>query len=170
MNVNDATVSGTLSVLGRATFNDVGITGKLNIGMMAINGLNDDGFAEINTVAGPLKLQSHGLFGLDILNGKVTIAENGNMKVDGEVTLKKLNIDTTDVASASLGTATIISGQSAVTVTTTAVTAKSRIFVTPITKYTEPLSIGTQTAGDSFTVELPSPATKNVKFNWWIVN
>ncbi|MEK6900786.1 MAG: hypothetical protein AABX37_00410, partial [Nanoarchaeota archaeon] len=36
--IKDATISGKLSVLGRSLFSDVGITGNLNIGVIAING------------------------------------------------------------------------------------------------------------------------------------
>ncbi|MDP2816477.1 MAG: tail fiber domain-containing protein, partial [Rectinemataceae bacterium] len=134
LDVHDATVSGTLSVLGRTLLSDVGITGRLNIGLLSINGLNsscsplllensstspspfrrgqgevqDCSAASINTLSGPLKLQSDGLNGLDILNGKITIDTQGNITTQGAITAKpvttgKINIitDTTDTASSS---------------------------------------------------------------------
>ena len=176
LDVHEATVSGTLDVLGRATFNNVGITGTVSVGLLAINGLNDPSagsgqvFASIDTTAQPLHLQSHGLFGLDILDGKVTIAANGDMNVDGAITVKKVNIDTSDVAGASLGTGTIVVGQSSVVIHTTAVGSASKVFLTPITDVDAPLYISAQSANTSFTVKMSTPATSTVKFNWWVVN
>ena len=138
--------------------------------MLAINGLNDDGNAEINTSAGPLKLQSHGLFGIDILDGKVSINTNGDITTKGELTAKKVNIDTTDVLSASLGEGTIPVGSTSAVIATTAITNKSKIFLTPKTKITLPISVTSQTASGSFKVELSSPASVTIKFNWWIIN
>ncbi|MBU4016147.1 hypothetical protein KKF69_01570, partial [Patescibacteria group bacterium] len=181
LDVHDATVSGTLAVTGRTLLADVGITGNLNIGLLSITGLDscsplDKGelegisCASINTLSGPLKLQSDGLNGLDILNGKIAIDTKGNITTQGEITAKKINIDTTDTLSASLGEGTIPVGSSSAVIETTTVTAKSRIFLTPKTKITVPLSVTSQTAGNSFKVETVTPVSQNVKFNWWIVN
>ena len=167
LDVNEATVSGILHVLGDTTLNNVGITGKITNGLLAINGLNDDGYAEINTIAGPLKLQSHGLFGLDILDGKVTIAANGDMTVDGEVTVQKLNIDTTNVAAASAGFEIIPAGTTTVDVDTTALTTDSLIFATP----DSPVAIGAKKKdSNTFTIKLDAIQATSVKVNWWIVN
>ena len=166
LEIQSATISADLNVLGRSTLSEVGITGKISSGVLAINGLNNDGFAEINTLSGPLKLQSDGFNGVDILSGKIVIDTNGNMKVQGEITVKKLNVDTEDVASASLGTATLPAGDTTIVIETTAVTDKSKVFLTPKTKVLLPLSVTKQTAGDSFTVEVSSPTTKDVEFNW----
>jgi hypothetical protein len=167
LDVKEATVSGILNVLGDTTLTNVGITGTVNAGLLAINGLNDDGFAEINTIAGPLKLQSHGLFGLDILDGKVTIASNGDMHVDGEVTVKKLNIDTTNVAAASAGLEIIPAGTTTVDVDTTALTSNSLIFVTP----DNAVAVGAKKKdADTFTIKLPAAQATVTKVNWFIIN
>jgi hypothetical protein len=170
LDVKDATVSNNLSVLGHTLLSDVGITGKVNIGLLSINGLEQDGTASINTISGPLKLQSTGVNGLDILNGLVTINTSGDIKTEGSITTKKLNIDTQSVAGASLGEATLKAGTSSVIVNTTGVTSKSSIFVTAKTKTSLPLSVTTQTAGKSFKVETNASAPTDIKFNWWIVN
>jgi hypothetical protein len=167
LDVKDATVSGTLAVLGRATFSDVGITGKITDGLLAINGLDADGFASINTTAGPLKLQSHGLFGLDILDGKVTIAANGDIKTQGAIAAKKYNVDTADVSAASAGTLIIKAGQTAVDVNTAALTSKSLIFVTP----DSPVLIGAKAKdANTFTIKLQKAQAADIKANWWIIN
>jgi hypothetical protein len=170
LDATDMTISNNLSVGGRTTLSDIGVTGAMNIGLLSIEGLSENGFATLNTSAGPLKIQSDGINGIDILNGKIVIEPNGNMKVDGTVTVKKLNVDTEEVASASLGEAILPVGDTKVTINTTSVTEESKIFVTPKTKSSLPLSVTGQENGTSFTVELALPADKDIKFNWWIIN
>lgn len=115
-------------------------------------------------------MQSDEFNGIDILNGKIVIETNGNIKVQGEITARKVNINTKDVAAASLGTSTLTAGETKVIIETTAITDKSKVFITPKTKTLLPLSVTNQIAGDSFTVEINSPTTKDVEFNWWVVN
>src|SRR6185369_13989635 len=162
---NAATISGTLDVLGRATFNNVGITGNLSVGVMTVNGLDDNGQASINTV-GDLKLQDQGAGGIDILAGKVKIDTNGNMRVNGIFTAKKINIDTSNVLSASLGTITISAGDTQITATTSALTTSSRIFATPVDI---PVAISTKRTGsNTFIIKIASPQDADLKINWWI--
>lgn len=89
LDIKAATVSGTLSVFGRTTLNDVGIAGKVTIGLMNIDGLNNDGFATINTSAGSLKIQSDGRNGVEFLGGKVAIDTHGNLNVAGNASFAK---------------------------------------------------------------------------------
>lgn len=86
------TVAKSLDVMGRATFNDVGMTGTLSLGLMTLNGLTNEkgqSFASINTTSGPLKLQSQGYNGIDILNGKITIDTHGNLNSEGNASFAK---------------------------------------------------------------------------------
>lgn len=167
LEVTDATMSGSLNVLGRATFQDVGITGKVNVGLLAINGLNNDGVATIDTIAGPLKIQSEGLQGIDFENSKVTIDTSGNITSQGEITIKKVNIDTTDVAGASAGVKIIPAGTTSIDVDTTALTPNSLIFVTP----DSPVAVGAKAKdSNTFTIKLNTVQSTQVKVNWWIVN
>ncbi len=182
--LNNGTISGNLTVAGRTTVRDLGITGDVLAGVLTIRGLNDDGTASINTLSGDLKLQDEGIGGLNILSGKVTIDTSGNVNVLESVTAKivntqKLNIVTTDnaaspsaVLSASAGVATINAGSDNVTIPTSAVTNKSLIYITfsgdynPATRYW----IDSKIAKKSFTVRLDLPVASSAKFNWWIVN
>ncbi|HVA96097.1 MAG TPA: hypothetical protein VND99_00415 [Candidatus Acidoferrales bacterium] len=163
----DATISGTLSVLGQTTVNDLGVTGNITAGALTIRGLNADGLASINSV-GDLKLQDQGAGGIDILNGKIKIDTDGNLRVNAEVTTKKINIDTSDVKSASLGTITINKGDTYATVTTSALTKNSKIFATPVDT---PVAVSTQQTGkNTFIIKLAYPAYEDIKVNWWIVD
>lgn len=70
----------------------------------------------------------------------------------------------------SIGTAKILAGQTFVEIETTKVTTDSRIFVTATTKTDKVLSVTEKIDKDRFKVEIPSAATEDIKFNWWIVN
>ncbi|HSW96229.1 MAG TPA: hypothetical protein VLF89_00220, partial [Candidatus Saccharimonadales bacterium] len=171
--LGDATISGQLSVIGKTLLSDVGITGKVTMGLLTIDGLNENDTtpaASINTTGGPLKLQSLALNGIDILHGKIIIDTDGNMKTAANITAKKYNVDIEDIKSASLGEATIQAGESEVDIPTTTVTKDSKIFVTAESLITQPLIVTSKKAGKSFTVQMASPAITDVKFNWWIVN
>ncbi len=191
LDVHDATISGTLSVTGRTLLSDVGITGKINAGLLAINGLDNSchspeqgnpgdcsAFASINTLSGPLKLQSDGLNGLDILDGKITIDTKGNITTKGEITAKTVNteklnvtVDTTSspsaILSTSAGSIIIPAGQLGIDVSTDTLTPKSLIFITP----DQAVTIGAKAKdSNTFTIKLQKAQTVNIKVNWWIIN
>ncbi len=180
--LSTATVSGNLNVLGQTTVNDLGITGNVSMGVLKLNGLNDNGTASINTLSGDLSLQDYGLGGLNILSGKVTIDKDGNVNIQKTVTAQtvntqKLNITTATATSsatlsASAGTATISQNTDSVTIKTTAVTNNSLIYVTFSGDYSPAVRywIEGKVAGNSFTVKLDAAVANSVKFNWWIVN
>lgn len=163
LNDKNATLS-SLLVSEKSTLNDLGVTGKITAGLLSIVGLDDNGESSINTLAGPLKLQSLALGGVDIMGGKVTIDTKGNIKA------KKLNIDDTDAEDASIGEGTLLNGKTKVVISTKSVTGKSRIFITPETVIVTPIAVTGKVENESFTVEVASPATKDVKFSWMIVN
>ncbi len=145
----------------------------INTGLLTINGMDTisgTSSATINTLAGPLKLQSLALGGIDLFNGKVTIDTSGNIQTSGTVTAKKYTVDTSDSTSASVGEAVIPAGHTSVEVKTSAVSDKSNIFVTIKGGSPIPISVLSQKAGTSFTVEVAEQQSQDVKFNWWIVN
>jgi len=117
--------------------------------------------------------------GMNILGD---LSVDGNFNVKGAITGKELNIEKINVAipqpdpdtgksGASIGEATISAGQTSVVVETTAVTDKSRVFVTATTSTGgQALVVIEKTAGESFKVILNAPLTTEVKFDWWVVN
>ncbi len=72
-----------LNVLGTASLADTTIAGSLNIG-----GTLSLADSSINTLYGPLYLQSLGLGGIDILAGKIVIDKHGNATFEGDLTVK----------------------------------------------------------------------------------
>jgi hypothetical protein len=185
INIQSATISGDLMVLGRTTVSDISVTGNISTGVLTIKGLDEDGTASINTLSGDLKLQNEGLGGVDILSGKVTIDMGGNVNVKNSITAKevntqKLNIITdtsaeatqSAVLSASAGTATIAKDTDNIIIDTTAITDNSLINVTFNGDYSPAVRYWTENkiAGNSFTIKLNAAVAKDVKLNWWIVN
>ncbi len=138
-NINGATVSGDLKVLGITELAKTVIGGKLSVGLVMI----DDIKAEISSLT-------------------------GLVKIDGILSILKLRVDTGDVAAASAGKATILSGESEIEITTTALTPDSMIFATP---EDVPVAVSTtKTGGNKFKIKLASPAVSDIKISWWIVN
>ncbi len=176
LNLNSATVSGELMVMGRTTVTDLGVTGNITSGVMAIHGLE----GTIGTIGTALKLQPLSTAGIEMFGGVVTFATNGNIVTKGTITAKtltteKLNISAASaqeatgsaVLSASAGTVIIRAGEISATVNTSALGKNSLIFVTP----DSPVAIGSRKAGtDTFEIDLASPAAEDIRVNWWVVN
>lgn len=169
VNGSVATISAALSVTGKTLLSDLGITGKLDAGLLTINGMDTSASdtATMNTLSGPLKLQSLRLGGLDFLNGKIIIDPDGTTLLKGSITADAYNLSST---SHTIGNAEIPSGATSFTVKTDAVTALSYVFITPQTLTDIPLSVTQKNPHDSFTVAIPKPAGLPIKFNWWVVN
>ena len=200
VDIKDATISGTLAVLGRTTLTDLGVTGNINAGLLSINGL-DEITSEvcsgrsltsevgrcvgttINTLSGSLYLQSLGLGGIDILAGKITIDTKGNVKISGDinvagnieaegtVTTRQLNIDTKDKTAASIGSGILKALETYVTISSTSATENSKIFITSTTPTgNQSLYVRRKTPGVGFVVAVEEPYQKDIVFDWWIVN
>ena len=165
INVNGkALFADDVNVLGKTTLSDVTVTGILSTGLLKIDGIANS----INAIGTDLKLQDSALAeNIDIFNGRVTMTTNGDIKTVGEITAKKYNVDTSDVAGASAGSTVIPTGEEFILVETTALTSDSLIFVTP----NKALPIGSWRYDEAtFVIELDAPATEDIEVNWWIVN
>ena len=173
----DSTIGGNLNVIGKTLLGDVGITGQVTQGLLTINGMDTTSgttSATINTLSGPLKVQSLAVNGVDFLNGKVIIDTSGNIATIGDIKAKTIHADkyeaTDSGSNASVGEATIPVGQTQVIVKTTAVTNRSSIFTSPDEPLEFSLGITHKQPGASFTVGIPKPTQQTIIFSWWIVN
>jgi fibronectin-binding autotransporter adhesin len=156
------TAQSGLTVLGKTTLSDTAIVGSLSVGTLQLTSQS------VNSLAGTLKLQDGYAAGdIDAFRGKILLTTQGNIKALGEVTARKFNVDNSAVVSASAGVATIGIGQTSIAIDTTALTDKSLIFATPDI----PVAIGSKKiAVNKFEIKLSTPATSEIKINWWIVN
>ncbi len=166
LNIQSATISADLQVLGKTTVNDLGVTGNITTGLLTIDGLN----GSIDNIAQPLKLQPEALTTIEMEGGNVVIATNGDITTKGVINVAKVNVDESNLSTASVGQGTIKAGSTSVMINTTSVTDKSHIFVTVRGSNAVPLSVATTVSGKSFSVVMPTAQSSDVKFDWWIVN
>ncbi len=73
------------------------------------------------------------------------------------------------VEGTTLGTETLLAGETTTLITNSLVTNYSRIFVTPKVPTTAPLAITQIEEGKSFTIEIAQSQEVDVPFNYWIV-
>lgn len=162
LEVDKLTVNNELMVLGKTTVTDLGVTGDITAGILAIHGSE----GTINAL-GTLKLQSNGYGNIDLFAGKVNIDNKGNITTQGVLGAKKIEIDESDPESSSIGSVVLKAGNLTVTVTTSALTSNSHIFATP----DHPVLYGVKKIGaNTFTVSLEQKQTSDTHFDWWIVN
>ncbi|KKU95326.1 MAG: Hemagluttinin family protein [Candidatus Gottesmanbacteria bacterium GW2011_GWA1_48_13] len=114
---------------------------------------------------------------VDIGAGTVTIDREGNLKITGTLTAnnvktKELTIDTSDENAKTIGEAKIASGQSQVTIFTTAIKPDAKIFITPTSSVQgRSLYVAAKSEFEGFTVRIDSGSAQGaITFDWFIVN
>jgi len=162
--LNTATVSGDLMVLGRTTVSDLGVTGNINAGVLAIHGMDGD----ISTLGGDLYLQKNGFAGVNILDGKVVIDTQGNMTVAGTIVADTVQAKTFEVLGETTGTATVSAGLTVVTVPVDYSGTDYNVFLTPRTLSNKQLIV-TDKKPTGFTVKILTSNAADILFDWWIV-
>jgi hypothetical protein len=148
-----------LTVIGDTLLGDTVVSGNLTVG-----GITFDPTANSIDAIGTLEIQPMALGNIELMGGLVTIDTQGDV-VAQEITAKKYN-----VAGASAGSSKITAGQVSVFVSSGAVSEDSLIFTTPKTTTDSNLAVTTKTSGSGFKVEIPSPTSSNIEFDWWIVD
>jgi len=161
----------SLTVLGRTTLSDLGVTGTINAGLLTISGdpTAASGSA-INTLSGPLKLQSLALGSVELLGGKVKVDKDGNLTVEKTLTAKTIAAEEVKVlGQTTIGSDAIAPFATFVDVVATAAAETSRVFLTPTTLTSRQLVVTFKEKG-KFRVQLTTPESFPIKFDWWIVN
>ena len=155
-----ATIS-SLLVQNETTTFDLTVLNKLTSGVIEIGaGVAGD---EINS-AGGIRFQTLAQGPIDFMNGKVVI------DVDGSITAKHLKLDTTDFASSTAGKSTLKAGKSTMIVDTSSVGPNSLVFLTPITLTDIPMAVTQKSTGIGFTVTIPQTISKDLEFQWLVIN
>ena len=167
--------------LGDVSLYNVDISGKLMAGLIEIdsltNSINVLGSECYNEILGTkndiicdaqtLYLQKNLTGNVNILNGVVVIEPDGRLTVDGTVEAEKIDINTTEVASASAGKVTIPAGETTIVVETLALTPDSLIFVTPET----PVAIGSKKLDETtFEITIERVQGVDLEVSWWVIN
>ncbi len=159
LTTNKLTVNETLTSLGSTILADTIVNGKLNIGTIQIDNTNNS----IDAL-GTLSLQPLALGNIEFMGGLITFETNGSITAR-EVTAQKYNVN-----SDSVGTGTILAGETTVFVPSSKVTQNSLVFTNPKTPLFFPLAVTLKQEGLGFTVELYQAEANNVEFDWWIVD
>jgi hypothetical protein len=149
----------SLTVLSDTILSDTVINGKLNIGTLTFDNVNQS----MNAV-GTLKIQDLALGNIEFLGGLITFDTSGNIQAQ-TVTANKYK-----VAGASAGTATLSSGQTSIFVESSQVTEDSLIFVTATSVANSPLTVLNKQSGSGFTVSVSQSSNQPITFNWFIVD
>lgn len=92
-----------------------------------------------------------------------------NLNLTGGLTTSGLTIENQSNNAKTIGQATIPAGETSATVNTQAVTANSRIFVSPTGTNFVDWTISDKVIGQSFTISIKDPAVSDTAFDWWIV-
>ena len=188
-----ATLSGTLTVLGRTLLSSLGVTGSIQSGTLVIDSschpelvsgstpdemlgipkqVRDDSKecgSEIYTLSGDLKLQSLGLGGIDILAGKVTIDPSGNVTVQNNVTAKGVETETiTVIGSKTIGSAVLPANQLTTEIPADIASDSARVFLNP-TSITAKQLVVTKKEKGKFTVGVKTASESEIGFDWWVV-
>jgi hypothetical protein len=130
---------------------------------------------------------------LMIGNNKLSVASDGSLSIEGntkisgnlnvlgsitgkDLTVNKINVVTGSAtpegkSNDSTGSATIKSGELELTVETTAITDKSKVFVTATTSTGgQALIVSEKKSGEGFTVNLDRSFGGDITFDWFIIN
>ena len=113
---------------------------------------------------------------VDIGAGKLTLDKSGTLKVASVVAenikTEELTIDTADENAKTIGEAKIASGQSQVTIFTTAIKPEAKILITPTTPTGgKTLYVAQKSEFEGFTVKVDGGTTSStITFDWFIVN
>ena len=157
-NFSDVKTS-SLSVLGDTVLADTVINGKLNVGAMTFDNVEQS----INA-AGVLKIQSLALGNIEFQGGLVTIDTTGNVVVNS-ITSQKYK-----VAGASAGQATLPANTTEIIIASSMVTSDSLIFVTPKKALSYPMAVIEKTDGVGFKVAVSQSEAHDIDFDWFIVD
>jgi hypothetical protein len=188
---SDLVMVNNFAAYGTTTLTEASIMNTLSIGNNMTLTQNS-----INTIGQDLEIQSLKQGAINFLGGLIRFDTDGKVSFAEDVSFGK-NVNVTGVLSAHTVSSTeLLLGQSIakvisdtevestgaaglitlkadtdhVKVNNPLVRENSLIFITPKTKTAQGLFLLEQLAGESFTVGVDSKATKDVKFNYLIVN
>ena len=181
---------GNLQVNGNATFaHNLSVGGELAAGIIAPV---PDSDLVINLKDKSNKTHSSLLITNATGSGVLQIDQSGDLSSSGAATFSNIASNgfsiirgaeadtsmTQTIANESAGSGVITAYETQRTIVTPYVTDHSLIYITPtsetgnVTPYLARQTVESQTNGTkgSFTVAIPTSITKNIGFNWWIVN
>jgi len=158
---NTATLS-ALMVTNDTILNNLGITGDITAGLLKFNGLE----AQINSIGlEPLKLQSHGLADIQLMNEKVIIDTKGKLSLAGDLELEGAILGSESIRGIDVAVAT----DSAELVIEFPEPKASPNYAVSITPNWQAYTWVTDKDTSEFTINFSSPAPETGKVDWIII-
>ncbi len=182
---NVLTIDSKLVALAEASFNDVVVTGDLNVGMLKLDSIaNSIGIigpacynADTQTTnqtlcdAQTLYIQKELAGNIDLFDAGIVLSPDGGIKTVGKIEAKQVKAEELILEQESVGSGVLEAGETTVTIESTLVKVTSKIFITPTTSTQgASLYISSKDAGTAFEVNADSPASQDIEFDWFIVN
>ena len=162
----DLALNSNLLVTGTSQLNTLSVGGLTTIGTLTL----DPETSSINSLAEPLRLQDLALQPILFQGGAAALTPNGDFITQGEIVSTKVSAGEFAVISGrTVGEATILAGQTALIIPSPAVTATSRIFTQLTSPTSANLIVTAKVEGESFTVTLTQNDTKDITFDYWII-
>jgi hypothetical protein len=178
----NVTINGNLTVTGNLAANVItplseNLTVNLSPASPAAALADRSGFGKFNVKAGNDTVASINAQGSATFSG--TLAGNvgnfGKLVIAAPATPEG-TVSAQISSNATVGTGTLSANELELTILNTQITQQSYIYITPVSStdnqvlYVKSKSEATSSAPGSFTVGFDSPVSKEVKFNWWIIN
>ena len=196
---NILSVASDLIALGRATFNDVQITGDLAVGFLEFDSIDNDisvlGSSCYSQITGELNeelcetqalnLQSDLAGNVNVFNGAIILQPNGNVDIEGtvqantviatEFAVKGTNTvileNGDEVEAPTIGEQTLSAGETSIIINNVLIKEDSKIFVTATSSTKgQQLYVDSKIAGEGFIVKIDSAVEEDITFDWWIVS
>ena len=170
-----------INVTGLASLKDVSVAGKFTVGAISLDSINNSieilgpscGSDVALCTAQTLYIQKNIAGNIDLLDGKVQIMTNGDVKVTGTIEAKKVITEEYSVMGTSkiIGDGILKAGDTKVTINTDAIKSNSKVFLIATTSTEDKtLFIKEKVAGDHFTVEISNSISSDIQFDWFIMN
>jgi site-specific recombinase XerD len=180
----DVHIKGDLYIAGKTTTKELAVTQNATVSgslfASLIRPLGKDLTIDLTSIASgsaiensKLKIENsgHEVASVDA-SGSAYFARLATNKLElpAQVDSGEIGPDELSQIAKSIGVGKIPVGRTYVVIQAPAVTEDSLIFVTPKTNTSTPIAVTNKTAGQSFIVSTSSPSTRDIHFNWWIIN
>ena len=156
-----------MTILGKTSVEALEAIRTMTVGLLSFDGIG----TSINAVGSVLNVQDNfGAGAVSFFNGKFVINPDGGLVSSSSATIDTIKVRELKLTgTATAGDAILPANQTSITINNTVVTSTSKIFVTATTSTgSQTLSVTNKQPG-SFTVNIDTAISLDIKFDYWIV-
>jgi len=166
-------VAGNITSIGSVNSFNLTATGSVNAGLIRIDAMQNS----ISALGNKLYLQKeNGSLDIDIFNGKLVMSPDGSLVSASTIQAKAVSSNEFKVLGAksngqdsSIGADILPAGKTSVVIENAYVKTNSKVFVTPTTRTDGQVLFIESKQDGKFTVVIESSVSKDIKFDYWIV-